>query len=378
MRIDRRLFLGSAAAAGVGLLAAPHVAVARAMTERRFIFIVQRGAADGLSIVPPAADPAFPALRGQFTDWTGGAKLDGFFTLHPALSETGRMYGAGEALFVHAVASPYRDRSHFDGQNVLETGGNAAYQLRDGWMNRLLGLLPQAEARAIAVSATLPVALRGKREVSSYAPSNLPAASEDLLARVGDLYQADRQLAPLWAEAMQTRKLTSDLASDGGRNAAATGALAARLLAGAEGDRIAFIETGGWDTHSGQKARIAAQLRGLDAMLAALRTGLGAERHRRHRSRHRLGRDAPWRRGQGRAGDFRLAGIEAGGALRAARPAADPGARRLDFERDRPTLCARSAAGDDDPVSEWDEAAADGRTDPGVTRGEVDAAQPPR
>ena len=275
MRIDRRLFLGSAAAAGVGLLAAPHVAVARAMTERRFIFIVQRGAADGLSIVPPAADPAFPALRGQFTDWTGGAKLDGFFTLHPALSETGRMYGAGEALFVHAVASPYRDRSHFDGQNVLETGGNAAYQLRDGWMNRLLGLLPQAEARAIAVSATLPVALRGKREVSSYAPSNLPAASEDLLARVGDLYQADRQLAPLWAEAMQTRKLTSDLASDGGRNAAATGALAARMLAGAEGDRIAFIETGGWDTHSGQKARIAAQLRGLDAMLAALKTGLG-------------------------------------------------------------------------------------------------------
>ncbi|MDB5720916.1 MAG: hypothetical protein JWP15_1534 [Alphaproteobacteria bacterium] len=273
--IDRRLFLGSAAAAGAALLAAPHVAFARAMTDRRFVFIIQRGAADGLSTLAPVGDPAFAALRGGFADLDGGAKLDPFFTLHPALTETAKLYGAGEALFVHAVASPYRDRSHFDGQNVLETGGLAAYQLRDGWMNRLLGLLPQDEAKAIAVSATVPAALRGIHDVGSYAPSVLPAASEDLLARVGDLYAADRQLAPLWNEAMQTRKLTSDLAADGGRNAAATGALAARLLSGAEGNRIAFIETGGWDTHSGQKGRLTAQYRGLDAMIAALRTGLG-------------------------------------------------------------------------------------------------------
>jgi uncharacterized protein (DUF1501 family) len=274
MKIDRRLFLGSAAA-GIGMLSAAHVAAAPAQTERRFVFIVQRGAADGLSIVPPIGDPGFAALRGEFTDTAGGTRLDGVFALHPSLGETARMYGGGEALFVHAVASPDRDRSHFDGQNVLETGGNAAYQLRDGWMNRLLGLVPQSEAKAIAVSATVPVALRGSRDVSSYAPSELPAASEDLLNRIGDLYQADRQLAPLWAEAMQTRKLTSDLGADGGRNAAATGALAARLLAGPDGDRIAFIETGGWDTHTGQKGRLAAQLRGLDAMLAALKTGLG-------------------------------------------------------------------------------------------------------
>jgi uncharacterized protein (DUF1501 family) len=276
MRMDRRLFLGSAAGAGIGLLTAPHVAVARALTERRFVFIIQRGAADGLSIVPPVGDPAFAALRGDFTDVVGGAKLNSVFALHPALAETGRMYSAGEALFVHAVASPYRDRSHFDGQNVLETGGTAAYQLRDGWMNRLLGLLPQADARAIAISASVPVALRGSRDVASYAPSNLPAASEDLLARIGELYQADRQLAPLWNEAIQTRKLTSDLSGDGARNAAATGTLAARLLSGPEGNRVAFIETGGWDTHSGQKGRLAGQLKGLDALLGALKTGLGA------------------------------------------------------------------------------------------------------
>ena len=273
--LSRRVFLGAGGAAVVAL-AMPQMAFARANTSRRFVFIIQRGAADGLSTLGPTGDPQHAGLRGDFDqDLQSGTKLGSFFTLHPSLAETAKMYAANQALFVHAVASPYRDRSHFDGQNVLETGGTAAYQLRDGWMNRLLALLPQSEARAIAVSATVPVALRGARDVSSYAPSALPAASEDLLARVGDLYSADRQLAPLWSEAMQTRKLTGDLTADGGRNAAATGALAARLLSGPQGDRIAFIETGGWDTHSGQKGRLMGQLRGLDAMLAALKTGLG-------------------------------------------------------------------------------------------------------
>ncbi|HEY1607129.1 MAG TPA: DUF1501 domain-containing protein [Allosphingosinicella sp.] len=274
--IDRRFFLGSAAA-GAALLAAPGIAFARAATDRRFVFIIQRGAADGLSIVAPVGDPAFAGLRGAFVeDAQAGAKLDSFFTLHPALVETAKLYGTGEALFVHAVASPYRDRSHFDGQNVLETGATGAYRLKDGWMNRLLGLLPQGEARAIAVSPTVPMALRGARDVTSYAPSALPTPTDDLLARVGDLYASDPQLAPLWNDAMATRKLTGDL-TGGGTNGAATGALAARLLAGAEGERVAFIETGGWDTHSGQRGRLATQLKGLDSLLAALKTGLGPD-----------------------------------------------------------------------------------------------------
>lgn len=272
--IDRRLFLGSlGAASAVALM--PKMAFARAATNRRFVFIIQRGAADGLGIVAPLGDPAFGGLRGDLADMTGGAKLDTMFTLHPAMAETAKLYGTKEAMFVHAVASPYRDRSHFDGQNVLETGGNQAYKIKDGWMNRLLGLLPAGEAKAIAISPTVPVALRGSHEVASYAPSALPDATDDLLHRVGDLYAQDRQLSPLWAKAMETRQLAGDLSAGNGRNAAATGALAARMLAGADGARIAVIETGGWDTHSAQKGRLTAQLRGLDAMVAALKTGLG-------------------------------------------------------------------------------------------------------
>lgn len=271
----RTLLQGGAAAALVTALPAS-VAVARAATGRRFIFVIQRGAADGLATIAPTGDPAYAGLRGALAeDTTGGRKLDSFFALHPALTQAGELYAAREALFVHAVASPYRDRSHFDGQNVLETGGNAAYVLRDGWLNRLLGLLPAGEARATAIAATVPMVLRGAREVGSYAPSALPDASDDLLARVAALYARDAQLHGLWSQAMQTRSLAGDQPGAGpGPNGAALGALAARLL-GEDGARIAVIETGGWDTHANQRGRLALQLRNLDALIGALRTGLG-------------------------------------------------------------------------------------------------------
>ena len=273
--MDRRAFL---AAGGLGLLGtfAPRMAFARAATARRFVFIIQRGAADGLGTIGAIGDPAFVGARGDLAaDLAAGTKLDAMFALHPAMANAAALYGKGQALFAHAIASPYRDRSHFDGQNVLETGGTGAYQLKDGWMNRLLGVVPTDDAKAIAIAATVPMALRGRREVASYAPSSLPDASDDLLARVTQLYQGDAQLHGLWAEAMQTRQLTGDLAQDNGRNAAATGALAARLLLPANGARIATIETGGWDTHTGQRGRLATQLKGLDAMIGALQAGLG-------------------------------------------------------------------------------------------------------
>ncbi len=274
--LDRRTFVRAAAGAGAFAALAPRVALAAAATDRRFVFIIQRGAADGLGTLAPVGDPAFAGLRGALAeDFASGMKLDGMFALHPNLTTVGGLYKGGEALFAHAVASPYRDRSHFDGQNVLETGGAAAYAVKDGWLNRLLSILPQDQARAIAVAATVPMALRGNREVSSYAPSNLPDASDDLLQRVSMLYQGDRQLHGLWSEALATRTLAGDLAAGGGANAAATGMLAAKLLTPANGARIAMIETGGWDTHAGQRNRLGLQLRGLDAMIAALKTGLG-------------------------------------------------------------------------------------------------------
>ena len=271
--MNRRDFLRYTAISGA-IFALPSISFASANTDRRFIFIIQRGAADGLNTVIPYADPAYAKLRGALAiDIALSSKLDGMFALHPSLIETAKLYSAGQALFVQAVASPYRDRSHFDAQNVLETGGNTAYQLKDGWMNRLLTLLPKAQNEAIAFAATIPMALRGKMEVGSYAASHLPQAPDDLLLRVGQLYAEDAQLNLLWQAAMQANNMADDASAK--QDPASLGKLAASFLSKANGPRIAMIETGGWDTHSGQEARLSRQLSSLDQLIAAMHSSLG-------------------------------------------------------------------------------------------------------
>lgn len=272
--MSRRKFISLTAAGAGAILVSPQLVFANVQTEHRFVFVIQRGAADGLSTVVPYGDPAYAGLRAELAiDAASAIKLNGLFALHPSMVETGRMYAAGQALFVHAVASPYRQRSHFDGQNVLESGGTAPYQLKDGWLNRLVTLLPATREGAIALAPTVPLALRGRIEVASYAPSALPSAPDDLLMRVSQLYQHDAQLHPLWASAMQTRALAGDMHAR--QDPAGLGKLAAKFLTRPDGPRIAMIETGGWDTHDAQNPRLAARLKALDTMLAALRDELG-------------------------------------------------------------------------------------------------------
>ena len=272
--MNRRDFL-RVISTGAGLaFASPYISCAAAETDRRLIFIIQRGAADGLNTVIPYADPAYAKLRGALAiDLSQATKLDGTFALHASLAETAKMYSAGQALFVQAVASPYRDRSHFDGQNVLETGGLIPYQMKDGWMNRLLTLLPKSQSEAIAFASTIPMALRGKAEVTSYVPSALPQASDDLLMRVAQLYAEDAQLHSIWTAAMDAKNMAEDTGNK--QDPASFGKLAASFLARADGPRIAMIETGGWDTHTAQEGRLARQLKSLDTLIAAIRDGLG-------------------------------------------------------------------------------------------------------
>ena len=274
MNIDRRNFMGATA-----LLVTPIVSFAKADTDRRFVFIIQRGAADGLNIVVPYADPNYLKLRGNLAiEVAAPMKLDGTFALHPALTQVRKLYAEKEAIFLHAVASPYRDRSHFDGQNVLESGSKIPYQLKSGWMNRLLGLLPRDGKDGIAFSSAVPLAMQGAFDVTTYAPSSLPEANEDLLMRVQQLYATDRQLNPLWTSALEARGMASGQMKGGDKrqNDAALGKIAAGFLAAPTGPRVAMIETSGWDTHSGQNERLDRQLRGLDALIGGLKEGMGS------------------------------------------------------------------------------------------------------
>jgi uncharacterized protein (DUF1501 family) len=257
--------------------ALPNMAWAAADTDRRFIFIIQRGAADGLAILAPTGDPDFLRARGTLGEEAiHGAKLDSMFTLHPAMVESAKMFAAKQAAFAHGVASGYRERSHFDAQNVLESGALRPYGRDDGWMNRLLGLLPGGQSRAVAIAPSVPLALRGPQTVDSYAPSRLPGANSALMERVSQLYDEDKQLAPLWQGTMQTQAMA--MSPDGSlRGGTAAGKVAAGLMTGTNSARVLMLEIGGWDTHTGQKGRLNALLRETDALIAAVRDGLGAQ-----------------------------------------------------------------------------------------------------
>lgn len=272
--INRRSVL--AALAG-GFSLSPQLALAAAGTDRRLVFIVLRGAMDGLAAIPPIGDPRLRQLRGALAQppeqFGAPLPLTSDFAAHPALKGFASLFAAGEASVVHAIASPYRERSHFDAQNILETGGNAAYALKDGWLNRLLPLLPPAPP-AVAVSPTLPALLRGPAPATSFAPSRLPDASASLKTRVAALYEDDALLHRLWGEAMATEMMAG--ASDGGAgNPQGLAASAARLLADPAGPRIAVLDLGGWDTHAGQAVRLGNQLRQLDGVITTLKQGLG-------------------------------------------------------------------------------------------------------
>ncbi|MBD3729688.1 MAG: DUF1501 domain-containing protein [Sphingomonadales bacterium] len=279
--IQRRSLLVGAASFGAASLISPVIAHAAAETDQRLLFVIQRGAADGLALLAPVGDPHLTALREPLLKgYDAAPRIGSFFALHPALGQVNAMAQSGEALFAHGVASAYRDRSHFDGQNLLETGGLRAYERRDGWLNRLLGLLPTGETRGLALSTTVPQALQGPRPVGSYAPSALPDADGALIDRVSALYAGDPQLSSLWQEALQTRGMAGNVTLKNLRNAQQTGALAASLMQGPKGARVMMVESEGWDSHANQPGQLGRTVAALDALLGAVRSGLGADWNR--------------------------------------------------------------------------------------------------
>ena len=275
--------LGASAAAH----AVPGLALAAADTDARFVLVILRGAVDGLALAPPYGDGNYARLRGQLAlaspgSAEGALELDGLFGLHPALAEVHARYLAREAIVVHAVASPYRERSHFDGQDLLESGAARIGALRDGWLNRGLAALPGATAIAMAQNA--PLVLRGKSPVTSWAPSRLPDADDATLARLQRLYAGDEFFASRLEQALRSRDIAGDMGSGQRRRGNETqqfGELmksAARFLTAPDGARIAVLEFGGWDTHANQGAasgQLATRFAVLDAGLADLRKGLG-------------------------------------------------------------------------------------------------------
>ncbi len=271
----------------------PRFAHAAGGRDMRLVTIVLRGALDGLSAVAPIGDPDYAGLHGalalSFDGDHPALPLDGFFALNPAMPNLARLYKAGQAAVIHATATAYRERSHFDGQDVLESGYAGPGRTESGWLNRALGALPRGErvsASGLAVGAVAPLVIRGAAPVLGWAPHLGAVAGDDLARRVLDLYgHSDPGLAAALSDGLATDRMAVDAAGDKtrgtmaspqGMRQAAEGA--ARLLAAPDGPRIAALAFDGWDTHvneGGATGRLAQLLGGLDGAIAALETGLG-------------------------------------------------------------------------------------------------------
>ena len=282
--------------AGAGAAAAvwPTALVAKPDSDARFVLVILRGAADGLSIAAPYGDGNYHGVRGELAlpspgQADGLLKLDGMFGLHPSLAGVYEEYAKKQALIVHAIASPYRERSHFDGQDVLENGGSGAGLLRDGWLNRALAPLGNSlgNEKAIAMAINTPLVLRGENSVTSWAPSQLPDAEESTIQRLQDLYASDDFFATRLMQALKSQEIASDelgmqrtrVRSRNAEQVRDMMAATARFLSADDGPRIAVLEADGWDTHQNQgttTGSLANRLAGLDAALTALRDGLGA------------------------------------------------------------------------------------------------------
>lgn len=306
----RRRFLETSLFAGATSIMASRLAVAAAPTETRFVFVLLRGALDGLAAVPPVHDPGYPALRGAIAIAKSGEgaalPLDGTFGLHPALSFLKSSYDAGELTVLHAVATSYRERSHFDAQDVLESGVARPHGSMSGWINRALAALPGDPSReaGVALGANVPLAMRGPAEVASWSPTRLSSLDESTLARLTDLYARDELLSKRLADALQSDAIATAaqaaaeveaaeddkmapgnvIAEDAKRkrnfNAryVETARAAAGFLKRDDGPRVAMFDTSGWDTHANQggaQGQLALRLRGLDAALQALKETLG-------------------------------------------------------------------------------------------------------
>ena len=291
--ITRRDILRTAGISAVAT-ALPSAVFARAETDARFVLVILRGAADGLAIAAPYGDGNYRKVRGDLAlpapGKDGGLfELDGMFGLHPSLAGVYDEYSKKQALVVHAVASPYRERSHFDGQDVLENGASDVGLLRDGWLNRALAPLGGSlgNETAIAMAQNTPLVLRGENSVTSWAPSQLPDAAESTIHRLQDLYADDEFFATRLTQALKAQEIAGD---EGNmrrmrrrtRDAAQVRSMmqaTARFLTARDGPRIAVLEAGGWDTHANQgntNGVLANRLAGLDAGLVALRDGLGS------------------------------------------------------------------------------------------------------
>lgn len=272
----------------------PRLASAAGARDPRLVVIVLRGALDGLTAVMPVGDPDFAGLGERVRADTDGTPqpLDGFFSFYGKAPNFVALYRAQELAIIHAVATTHRERSHFEAQDLLESGYARLSGLpQSGWLNRMLETMPAAapaRARpALAVAATTPIIMQGNIPVETWQPQRFDMADDDTIFRVAALYgerDPGMRQALLNGRDVDLAAMASGLGEGGTRGAAGLGPIpefheaarsCANLMREADGPRVTCLSFVGWDTHGGQMVRLAKTLVALDYAMGALKEGLG-------------------------------------------------------------------------------------------------------
>lgn len=283
--LSRRDVLRSLGVGGLAL-GLPGLSFAAAEGDARLLVVLLRGGLDGLGAVPPHGDPGYRSARGSMAlpapgeSDQGIADLDGFYGLHPALAPLMPLWDDGELALVHATALPFKDRSHFDSQNVLENGTSRPFGTDTGWLNR--ALVGRDRTPALAVGRALPLILRGPASTTSADPLRSFVPDDSFLVAVSELYRADAELGEALDIGIQTQAM---LASHRGgmrqssRERRPDLEKSARVLGGVlaapDGPRVAVLEIGGWDTHTGQDGGLKRLLSGFASAIGGLRESMG-------------------------------------------------------------------------------------------------------
>ncbi|UAL08901.1 DUF1501 domain-containing protein [Caulobacter segnis] len=316
-QMNRRSLLGLGASLGISVSFLGSQAFAASegdLAKKKLVVVICRGGMDGLSVSPPVGDPDYAALRGSIAMKPEQVlKLDDTFGLHPELKAVHALALKGEARIAPAIASPDRARSHFEAQDVLETGASGVYGADTGWLNRTLeALAPIRKVEGLSVGATAPLILRGKVQAASWSPGKGVDETARLPTLLQDLYRSDPLLGPAFARGLETETMaqqamtamaatpamnemaastpamaqpagmSSTMANDrqnraGSEAARKLGSTLGGFMIQAGGPQIAAISLDGFDTHAGQPGQIATRLSYMDAVLDGLHTGLGAE-----------------------------------------------------------------------------------------------------
>ncbi len=241
----------------------------------KIIWLLLRGAMDSLHSVVPSLDRDLKKLRPNLSKSIADTllPLDRGFGLHPSLANLHSWYKDGDMMPIVAVSSGYGARSHFDGQDYLESG-KSNIDHDSGWLGRAIDV---RNKRGIAVARATPISLRDAGQVDTWYPSNLKDADEDIYSTILELYEDDEALSASLQSGLNAKNMT--MSSGQSRRQGKFVDLAkgcASLMSGDDAPDCAMLELGGWDTHNNQVTRLERSLKELDDGLAEIKKGLGA------------------------------------------------------------------------------------------------------